>query len=186
MQIQLRHKLYRSRLYIDTPLRWFWLQRQFFYGSGMDFAIIQNCALQGLDKLIDRLPFIARELVECKMMNLLRITNRQRMREVVFGNLIDASDHVNSHPGANSPHIARFERVILLLETSHRLISTYSSEAYNPQHEEQEQAEQAQLDTFTRRNQLPFALSLASAKGSEKIYRIIACYDIIISWKGNN
>src|SRR5450759_141252 len=142
----------------------------------MDFTVIQNCMLQGLDKLVDRLSCIARDLVECEMTKLLSIADRQRVGEVVFRNMIEARDHINSHPGANSTHIARFERITLLLETSHCLIGPYSSEAHNPQHEEQEQAEQAQLDSFTWRNQLQLTLSLAIIQGSEKIYRIVAYY----------
>jgi len=68
---------------------------------------------------------------------------------------------MNCHPAANSTHITCFERVILLLETSHRLVGIYSGEAYDPQHEEQEQTEQAQLDSFNRRAQLSLTLSLA-------------------------
>ena len=83
------------------------------------------------------------------------IADCQFAGEVVFGNVIEVSDHMNSHPGANSIHIARFERVILLLETFYCPLGTDSSGAYNPQHEEQEQTEQAQLDTFTWRIQLP-------------------------------
>src|ERR1700730_10410217 len=106
----------------------------------------------------------------------IRITDFQRAREVVFGNMVEVRDHMNCHPGANSAHIPRFERVILLLETSHRLISTYGSGAHNPQHEEQEQAKQAQPDTFAWRNQLQLTLFLASTKGSEKINRIAPYY----------
>jgi len=142
----------------------------------MGFTILQNRVLHGLDKLINRLPFIARDLVECEMTKLRGVASRQRVREIVFGDMVEVSDHMNRHPGANSAHIPCFERVILLLETSHRLIGTHSSEAHNSQHEEQEQAEQAQFDTFARRNQLPLTLSLAVIQGSEKIYRIVAYY----------
>ncbi|MGH2496095.1 MAG: hypothetical protein ACRDIV_15480 [Ktedonobacteraceae bacterium] len=97
-----------------------------------------------------------------------RIADCQLTGEVVFWNVVEVSDHINSHPGANSVHIARFERVILLLETFHRPVCTDGSGAYNPQHEEQEQAEQAQLDTFTWRIQLLLTLSLASKKALKR------------------
>ena len=116
--------------------------------------------MQSLDKPVDRLPSGAGELVECEMTNLFGAADCQRLCEVVFRYMVDVSDHVYGHPASNSAHIARFELVILLLEVSHRLIGSYSSNADDPQHEEQEQAEQAQLDTFTRRNQLQVTLSL--------------------------
>ena len=97
-----------------------------------------------------------------------RIGDSQRAGKIPFGNMVNARDHMNSHPVANSAHIARLERVILLLETTHRLVCINSSEAHNPQHEEQEQAEHAQLDTFTRRAQLPLTLSLAQQKASKR------------------
>ena len=116
--------------------------------------------MQGVDKIVDGLAFIDRELVEREMTDLGGAADSQGAREVVFRYLVDVSDHMNSHPASNRAHIARFELVILLLEVSHRLIGSYGSNADDPQHDEQEQAEQAQLDTFTRPDQLQGTLSL--------------------------
>src|SRR5690348_11302130 len=100
----------------------------------MGFAVRQNGVLHSLDKLADRLLFRAGDLVECEMADLLRIADCQRAREVVFGNLIDAGDHMNSHPGPHSTDIARFDRTVALLEITHRLTGTDSREADEPQH----------------------------------------------------
>lgn len=83
---------------------------------------------------------------------------------------------MNGHPGTDSADIAGLERIVPLLEISHRIVGTDSGEADQSQHKEQEQAEQAQLDTFTRCKQLQVTLILALAEGSEKIYRIAAGY----------
>jgi hypothetical protein len=83
---------------------------------------------------------------------------------------------MNGHPGSNCSDVARFERIILLLEISHRLTGTYTCEAHKSQHEKQEQAEQTQLDTFVWRNQLQVAFTLALTEGAKKIYRISAYY----------
>lgn len=88
--------------------------------------------------------------------------------------MVEASDDMNRHPRSNSTHVARFERAILLLEIPHRLIGAYGGEADQSQHEEQKQDEQAQLDTFTWRNQFQVALVLALTKSSKKIYRVVA------------
>jgi len=61
------------------------------------------------------------------MTKLARVAKLQRAVEVVFGNTVDMGDRMNSHPGVYRAYIARFERAVLLLETSYRLIRIYSS-----------------------------------------------------------
>ncbi len=109
--------------------------------DSMLFTIGQNGMLDCMYNLIYRLLFTIRDLIERHMTHRTRRTDMECATQVVFGNMIDMGDHVNGHPGMNSAHIPCFDSAILVLETSHRLESTYRSKDKDTQHKEQQKPE---------------------------------------------
>ena len=98
--------------------------------------------LDGTYHLVYRLSFMTGEFIERRMAVLVRIANLQRAVQVVFGNIVDLRDHMNSHPGMNCTHITCLDFTILPLETLHCLQSINGSKGENPKHEEQQHAKQ--------------------------------------------
>ncbi len=107
----------------------------------MLFPIRQNGMLNGMYHLIYRLAFIRGQFIEGRMTVLIRIANLQRVVQVVFGNIVDTRDHLNSHPGVNCTHVTFLDLTILLAETLHCLNSINNRKSKNSQHEEQQKAE---------------------------------------------
>lgn len=114
-------------------------------------TIRRNGLLQRMDNLIDWLAFPPGDLVKRCMMECRRILQRERTIEVVFGNMVDIGDHMNSHPGMNGAHISSFDGFILLLEHARRLNGIDGGKNENAQHDEQKQTEQPQPGAFTAR-----------------------------------
>ena len=93
----------------------------------MLFTICQNSMLDGTYHLTYRLPFTIRDLIKRHIAQYARRACAHRAVQVVFGNMVDMGDRMNGHPGTNSFDISRFDSVILLLETLHRLKGIESS-----------------------------------------------------------
>lgn len=81
--------------------------------------------LDGMYNLIHMLLFTIRDLIERSMMVQTRTAHMQRAVQVVFGNMVDMGDRMNSHPGMNSARISCPDSAILPLEASHRLKGIY-------------------------------------------------------------
>ena len=133
----------------------------------MFFPVCQNGMLDDMYNLIYRLPFTTGKLIESHSMEQGRIVKLQRVIKIVFGNVVDMGDHVNSHPGFNSAYVLCFSSAILLLETLYCLKGICSSKGYCSQQDEQEDEDKAELGAFTQRVQLLMTLSFATTKGFE-------------------
>ena len=79
----------------------------------MTLTVGQNGALYGMYNPNHGLSFTTRNLIERRMIERITTGNIQRVVQVVFGNVIDMRDHMNSHPGTNRTHISRPDTTIL-------------------------------------------------------------------------
>ncbi len=96
------------------------------------------------------------------MTELGRVVHSERAVQIVFGNMANMGNHMNSHPGAYRTHISCFDRAILVLEIVYCLKGPDSSKGQQSQYEKQQKAEKAQFGSFTQSVQLLLTLSLIS------------------------
>lgn len=93
--------------------------------------------------------------------------------------MVDTGDHANGHPRTNGAYISCLDFSRVLLEMPHRLNGTYSSKGEASQHEEQEEAEQAQFGAFTQHIQL-LLVTMPSVSMGTKFFYLLACHEPII------
>src|SRR5579863_1952354 len=94
---------------------------------GMFFTVRQNGMLDGVYNHTYGLSLTMRNPIQRYMTEQTSAADMQRAVQVVFRNMVNIGNYMNSHPGVDGVHIPCFDSAILLLEASHSLQGIYSS-----------------------------------------------------------
>jgi hypothetical protein len=94
----------------------------------------------------------------------------ERVVQIIFGNVVNMGNHMDSHPGTHSTYISCFDSTVLLLKIMNCLKSPDSSKGQASQYEKQQKAEKAQFGSFTQCVQQLLTLSYKyRSKGPETL-----------------